>query len=721
MLDRAASAAELGAAQDALGWGLALSDLRAPLAYSNEAVGRLQTDYQQIPGRDVSQNELATWQGRLASGDRTLALVHYDIAHSAEAQADIGALYQQVLGRAADAPGLQGDEEALSSGQTLAQIRASMAHSAEAVGDVSAAYQTALKQGANANAEAYWQTYLAQGGAFSDVGATVSTIAGAAPTGQASAMALGDLLNLAAGGPGTYDPAMDVQSGWAPAETTLTLVDPGGAVLAVNSARDLLAVLPVYVTQLSGQTPNLVLADGRTVAFDNAVELANYLDRTAQHTAAADPLLGGTDQAVLDWLNQVDQPALQAAEHYAALARYDAGTSPDRVPLDQIASGLALQVAAEAPSARHALTMQTMSNGHQTQITVDPNGTVTIHDIDPGILGLVESVATVVIDALAVAYPVLAPAVIATNAAQAGQAFASGNVLNGILDLAAASGITLSETAAIEAAAQNATTAANLITVAQVVETASMVTGGVYGAVQGAQSGNGLGVLAGLLQVAAGAAQGLGTMEATPGTPVAQTYTRVVQGLNAAEALTSFSDHVAHGDLIGGLVQSLGPWLANLAAQRIAADAAIPAPAFGTISSDVTPVSLPTGPVAFVGGFGDKTIGGDNLVYGAYQDYVTLHGIGTQKGDVNISPGSDRLYSYYTLLLVRQHALWTLPTNTFLRRHPHDICFLVDITNGVRRFPSNIVRIERRLIDAALLGANGPQPTLSDGLSRLNP
>ena len=70
----------------------------------------------------------------------------------------------------------------------------------------------------------------------------------------------------------------------------MTLLGADGTVLAFNEARDVLAVLPVYVTLNGGQLPSLRLQDGSTLRFGNAVELAGYLNRTAQRAAPYDPL-----------------------------------------------------------------------------------------------------------------------------------------------------------------------------------------------------------------------------------------------------------------------------------------------------------------------------------------------------------------------------------------------------------------------------------------------
>ena len=294
--------------------------------------------------------------------------------------------------------------------------------------------------------------------------------------------------------------------------------------MAKGTARNLLAELPVYVTLAGGQAPSLVLADGRRVSFDDAVELAGYLNRTAQGTAPADPGLGGAYRATSDWLNQVDQPALQAAAHYAGLVQYDAKTyGRDRVVLDQTAAALALQIAATPEASRQQVTQKVHSGDHETEVTVTPGGQVRFHDIDPGIGGIVETVGTIIVDALAVAFPYVpafAYAAAALNAAEAGQSFADGQVVGGILSLANAVSFGLGGAAAGAKLGGDVAGAESLALDAQIVGAASKVAGGVYGVVQGAEHGNAVGVLAGGLEVAAGAAAGIG-LASGPGDPFA--------------------------------------------------------------------------------------------------------------------------------------------------------------------------------------------------------
>ena len=189
-------------------------------------------------------------------------------------------------------------------GRGLADLRTDLANSPEAASSIGAVFRQALGQGASAPVVQHWQGVLATGGSLDALRQAFTSLT----QDQDIFSAAASTISLVQGGSGGFDPATNAQAGWAPAGTTLTLAGPDGSTLAVNSARDLLAVLPVYVTLAGGQTPNLVLQDGRHVTFGNAVDLANYLNRTAQDTAPADPALGGDYQVTMGWLTRWTSP-----------------------------------------------------------------------------------------------------------------------------------------------------------------------------------------------------------------------------------------------------------------------------------------------------------------------------------------------------------------------------------------------------------------------------
>ena len=104
-------------------------------------------------------------------------------------------------------------------------------------------------------------------------------------------------------------------------------------------------------------------------------------------------------------------------------------------------------------------------------------------------------------------------------------------------------------------------------------QTTSRLTGGVSGIVQGMQRGDAPGILGGLLTTAGGVVSGLGPAEfdfSLGGIPSSVVVDQLQKTLTAAGALTSFGSQVAQGRVTEGLLNSLGPWLASLAAENYA-------------------------------------------------------------------------------------------------------------------------------------------------------
>ena len=104
--------------------------------------------YQQILGRglnSVSTSEIAAGQAYLAQ-DKTngLAGLRASMAGSAEAQADIKAVYQNVLGRAASSTEVTNAVTALTNGATLAQVVTSAEASPELAANLTRLYESAV-------------------------------------------------------------------------------------------------------------------------------------------------------------------------------------------------------------------------------------------------------------------------------------------------------------------------------------------------------------------------------------------------------------------------------------------------------------------------------------------------------------------------------------------------------------------------------------------------
>ena len=260
-----------------------------------------------------------------------------------------------------------------------------------------------------------------------------------------------------------------------------------------------------------------------------------------------------TDNYNLDmqWLNSIDQPLLEEATFWSERAATE-GNSEGAI-LNNTQANLALQVAAESPSSRQDLsvTINNAVTGNPTQITVYAAGDGNaIHDIDPGIGGYIESAFSTVINILAVVFPetglpFLAAAV---DGAQAGQAFANGEDIQGVLSLAQAVGM-------------GATGFGDLPT-GQIISAAAQGVGGVYGVVRSAETGDAAGIIAGALEAAAAGATGIGIYEEGQ---TQATLNAIAAGLGTAGVATAVAGDLASGNVAQGLVDSLNLYLPAVA------------------------------------------------------------------------------------------------------------------------------------------------------------
>ena len=320
------------------------------------------------------------------------------------------------------------------------------------------------------------------------------------------------------------------------------------------------------VTLDNGATPILSLPGGGTEQFANATQLAAALLGLTLQQGLTDLGSLSAYQGTVNWLVQIDQPMLQVAANLLSqvqLAQSEGNQA--QATLASTAYQLALQIAALPPTARGGadwgLSASVQVNGHTTDVIVyndtsSPYGNVVYHDKpnDP-ILGIVEEVATVVVDILAVLQPEFAPLAAVLAAAEAGQGFAEGNVLGGVLQLANAVGFG-------ELAEGAATTGSEVLAVSQAV-------GGGSEIVQSAENGDPLGAIAGALTIAAaGASQGYlgGGQQTSLGLTVAQTLAAAATGTAVADALNN-------GDVSSALIMSLGPLLTSIAQSVQASEA----------------------------------------------------------------------------------------------------------------------------------------------------
>ena len=373
--------------------------------------------------------------------------------------------------------------------------------------------------------------------------------------------------------------------------------------------------------------PSLGFADGTTLQFQDTARLTDFLYAVAAQKSQATNFVTDTFRQDIAWLDQVDQPMLNVAQNLEDLAAYNAArNATDQATLAHAAARIALRIAAEAPGTRGQLTEKVSLPGHQTQITVfantlDPFGGATYHDVDPGILGILETVGVVIINVAGVAFPgsPFTYAAIAVDLAEAGKAFSNGQILQGVLSLAAAAGI--------------GSEVLGYTNTSQVINIAAEGVGGVYGAVQSAQNGDALGVVAGVLEAAAAAASGYAASTDTsspfdgaggeigpdgsivpdpsvttnpftglPDPGLKDFATTVSDYLAKGSVALSLSDAFSQGNLAGGLVSSLSAVLQNLAASYASEENAVIDDVFedagidpGTYNPSTNPNRVPFG------------------------------------------------------------------------------------------------------------------------------
>ncbi len=582
VLRRAADPAGLATAQTIMASGGGLAGVRSALAGSAEAQTDLTALYQQVLGRPATAADLAGAQAALASG-ASWGQIQAGIASSPEAAAAVGRLYQQVLGRPVDAGSL-GPAMAELGTQGYAGLATSLAGSAEAAADIDALYQDVLGRAADPGGLATYQGILAQGGTLATVRQDLAQSAEAAGVVQS-------FYQISFGRAATADEVTGMQFalGLSISDTdTFALYNTQNQPLAVTGAGNLLTQLPVAVTLDNGVTPLLTVPGGGSQQFANATQLAAALLGLSLRQGQADLGTLSAYQATVDWLVQIDQPMLQVAATLAAQARLATSEGNQaQATLAAAAYQLALRIAALPPAARGGpdwgLSASVQVNGHTTDVIVyndtsTPGGHVVYHDKAPDVIGgIVEEVGTIVVDVLAVipaTAPIFAPVAAVLNTAEAGQGFAEGNVLGGLLSLASAAGfggiadgVDIAGTGLKGAVA---TTGETILAVSQAV-------GGASAIVQSAENGDALGAAAGALTIAASAASlGIGGTDGnanvipsqgkiTVGGIDVDTAINVTQALAAAAAGASVADALNNGDVSSALITSLGTLFSTIA------------------------------------------------------------------------------------------------------------------------------------------------------------
>jgi len=160
VLGRAPTGAELASGTQQLLAGTPLSSIQAGLATSWYAVGDLTTVYQAIYGEVPSAGVLAAAETQLADGQ---TLQQVEAPWAADGQAEIVALYQQVLGRNPDPTGLAAWMQQLLHGIPLSAIRIAFATSQEVINDLTAVFQAVYSEAPSANVLTAAETQLADG------------------------------------------------------------------------------------------------------------------------------------------------------------------------------------------------------------------------------------------------------------------------------------------------------------------------------------------------------------------------------------------------------------------------------------------------------------------------------------------------------------------------------------------------------------------------------
>ncbi len=162
--------------------GATAAQLATVLANSPEGIARISILYQQVLGRSstgISSSEIANAEAYLAKDTTNgLANLRTSMASSAEAQADIRAVYQDVLGRAASSSEMSTAESALANGATLADLYGSAAASPELKANLAAAYTSAFGTAPSAAVVTYLQQQIVSGAGFMQLTTALASLAG---------------------------------------------------------------------------------------------------------------------------------------------------------------------------------------------------------------------------------------------------------------------------------------------------------------------------------------------------------------------------------------------------------------------------------------------------------------------------------------------------------------------------------------------------------------
>ena len=586
ILGRAGTVNELIAAQQGMALGGAFSDVVNSVAYGQAAGSDVLALFQGIWGRGAAPSEIYSVEQGLAAG-QSLASVRAWFAAQQGAIDAINTIFYQVMGVQADPAGLAHVQAMLANGSTLADVRNWVTSIqiyntgiANYNAAVNAIYEGVLGREMNAGDWAVVQGIFNQGGTLATVRADVAQSPDAANV-------ITNLYQITFGRPPSADELVGMQFAEALTITdtdVFGLYKADGTVLAITSPDNLLAQLPVAVTLYNGQTPILGLPGGASELFANATQLAACILALDLRQGLANVGALSAYQLTVNWLVQIDQPMLQVAANLAAQARLAMSEGNQaQATLAATAYSLALKIAALPPEARggpnFGMASSVQVNGHTTVVIVyndtsNPYGHVIYHDKAPDVIfGIIEQVVTIIVDVLAVipvTAPIFAPIAVELNLAEAGQSFAEGNVLGGVLHIASAVGFAYVPGEIVYVPGSNgvvdvAATSANIASGASTSILAGVaVVGGGSTIVQNAENGDALGAIAGALTIAAAAASQIPSIR---NTTIYDTGIKVVTALGLAAVGTAVSDALVKGDVTSALITSLGPLLSAIASK----------------------------------------------------------------------------------------------------------------------------------------------------------
>jgi len=150
-----------------------LSAIRSALGLSAEAAADINALYAAELGRAADAGGLAAFQQSLANGS-SLSAIRSALGLSAEAASNINTMYVTELGRTADPGGLAFFQQSLANGSSLSAERSAIASGPEAVGDMQSTFQSLVAATVDPGLLATLENILASGaGAIAKVGSAM--------------------------------------------------------------------------------------------------------------------------------------------------------------------------------------------------------------------------------------------------------------------------------------------------------------------------------------------------------------------------------------------------------------------------------------------------------------------------------------------------------------------------------------------------------------------